>query len=66
MDDKEFSERAAMILHNMALERTGFWRRFFRRWHISHEPLRNDAASLLSEKGIMYRCPENTDYVGTS
>lgn len=48
MTDAQFARRAEHILHNMALERTG-WARFFSRWFISHEPLRNDAANLLRE-----------------
>ena len=64
MGDKEFQSRAIQILHNMALERVGFWRRLIGRWHISHEPLRNDAANLLRESNISLRCPYSTDYVG--
>lgn len=43
----------------MALERKG-WRRIFGRWHISDEPLRNDAARLLKEIGIEYPIHETT------
>lgn len=64
MTNDQFAEHAAMILHNMALERVGFWRRLFRRWHISDEPLRNDAARLLMERGTFYRMPEHCEYVG--
>lgn len=46
--------RPLAILHNMSLERTG-WRKFFSRWLISDEPLRNDAARLLRE--IDYQAP---------
>lgn len=63
MTDQEFSERAMAILHNMALERKG-WRGFFRRWHISDEPLRNDAASLLRERGCSFLMPKDTRWVG--
>lgn len=35
------------ILENMAKEETG-WVRFFRRWPISHEPLRSDARNALT------------------
>ena len=56
MDDRQFAERAAHILHNMSLERTG-WRSFFSRWHISHEPCRNDAANLLREAGWYFTTP---------
>lgn len=64
MTDSDFAERAAMILHNMACERVGFWRQLFRRWHIHHEPLRNDAARLLTQRGVLYRLPDGCEYVG--
>ena len=51
MTDAQFARRAELILHNMALERTGRGR-WFRRWLISHEPLRNDAANLLRESNL--------------
>ena len=35
-----------ILLENLTKEQTG-WRRFFSRWAISDEPLRNDAAYLL-------------------
>lgn len=39
-------ERCYTVLGNMARENTG-WRAFFRRWPISHEPLRSDAKNLM-------------------
>ena len=63
MTDRQFTERAALILHNMSLERTG-WRGFFRRWHISDEPLRNDAANLLTEYGVSLLTPKGTRRIG--
>ena len=63
MTDRQFAERASVILHNMALERVGFWRQLFRRWHISDEPLRHDAANLLREKGVTMLLPKNTKLV---
>lgn len=45
----DFESDAATILHNLALERTG-WRRYvFGRWYIAAEPLRNDAGRLLRQ-----------------
>lgn len=39
-----------VLLRNLALERTGFWSQLLgRRWPISHEPLRSDAAWLLPQ-----------------
>lgn len=35
-----------LLLENLTKEKTG-WQRFFSRWAISDEPLRNDAAHLL-------------------
>ena len=65
MSDREFANRSAQILQNMALERKGYWRQFFGRWHISHEPLRNDAANLLRQAGIEFSCyPKGTQRVG--
>jgi len=55
--------RALNILHNMAVERTG-WRGFFRRWWISDEPLRNDAANLIRDVGYMAPMPANSRLVG--
>ena len=63
MNDAEFSRRASVILHNMALERRG-WRGFFSRWCISDEPLRNDAANLLRERGEHRLMPIDCQYVG--
>lgn len=63
MTDREFIEHASIILHNMALENIG-WRSFFRRWVISHEPLRNDAANLLRAYSLQRPMPEGTSYVG--
>lgn len=56
-------QRALSILHSMALERTG-WRAFFRRWCISDEPLRNDAANLIREIGYGQLRPINSRLVG--
>jgi hypothetical protein len=39
-------ERCRIVLGNMALENDGA-KRFFSRWQISDEPLRNDAKNLL-------------------
>ena len=53
------------ILHNMALERNvSLFRRCLRRWHISDEPLRNDAANLLRKVGYESERPPGTKYVG--
>ena len=65
MTEREFAERAALILHNMAQENIG-WRSWFRRWHISDEPLRNDAANLLRESRWGFMMPNTTRYVGDS
>jgi hypothetical protein len=56
-------DRALHILHNMALERTG-WRSFFSRWIVPHEPLRNDAANLIREVGYQEARPYNSQFVG--
>lgn len=65
MTDEQFKERATRILHNMALERVGYWRQLWQRWHISDEPLRNDAANLLREAGIeFFARPKGTQMVG--
>ena len=63
MDDERFADRAALILRQMALERRG-WRGFFRRWHISDEPLRHDAANLLREAGRRFHVPKDCRLVG--
>ena len=60
---REQQQRALCILHNMAVEHTG-WRSFFRRWWISDEPLRNDAANLIREVGYSALMPENSRLVG--
>lgn len=60
--EHEFAERAAGILHNMALERRG-WHPF-RRWYISDEPLRNDAANLLRMSGWGFKMPDDCRLVG--
>lgn len=60
---REQQKRALTILHNMSLERTG-WRGFVRRWAISDEPLRNDAARLLREIGYGAMRPRGTRMVG--
>lgn len=60
----DFGVRAAGILHNMALEwDKPWWWRMFRRWFISDEPLRNDAANLLKECEVKIMRPEGTRYV---
>ena len=56
-------ERAMTILHNMAVERTG-WKGFFIRWWISDEPLRNDAANLIREMGYHAMMPMGCRLVG--
>jgi len=56
--------RAMWILHNMALERVGFWRRLVARWAIDAEPLRNDAANLVREFGFKGAIPEGTQLCG--
>jgi hypothetical protein len=56
-------DRALHILHNMALERTG-WRSLFRRWWFSDEPLRNDAANLIREIGYHQPMPIGSRLVG--
>ena len=60
---REQEMRALNILHNMAVERTG-WRGFFRRWWISDEPLRNDAANLIRDVGYTALMPVNSRLVG--
>lgn len=57
-------QRALVILHNLSLERRGFWRQLFRRWHISDEPLRHDAANLLREVGVELLTPIGCQRVG--
>ena len=53
------------ILHNMALERdASYFRRWFRRWYIADEPLRNDAARFLMRIGYERKLPPGTKYVG--
>jgi len=63
MFDKQFRRRAERILHNMALENTG-WRRFLGRWNVNHEPLRNDAGNLLREAGYSQPMRIGTRLVG--
>ena len=56
---------ACGILHNMALERNvSLLSRCFRRWHISDEPLRNDAANFLRRIRFLADRPIGTKYVG--
>ena len=62
--DKSFAERAAGILHNLALENRRRWWSPFRRWFIHDEPLRNDAANLLRQYKVGLPMPEGTFYVG--
>lgn len=66
MTDEQFARRAATILHNMSLERRWWFFPFRRRWHISDEPLRNDAANLLREYGFEARTPDDCWRVGDS
>ena len=65
-DAEAFAKESIEILHNMALAHEApRWRRWLRRldWHISAEPLRYDACSLLRKwakhgefsRGICYR-----------
>jgi hypothetical protein len=61
--NSEQQQRALSILHNMAVERTG-WRAFFRRWWIGDEPLRNDAANLIREIRYRQRMPIGCRLVG--
>jgi hypothetical protein len=61
--DAFYYERALDILHRMATEQTG-WRRLFKRWFYSAEPLRNDAANLVREVGYQRPMPEATKLVG--
>ncbi len=62
MTDQEFRDRAERILWNLALEYTG-WRGLFRRWHITSEPLRNDASRLLQDAGVQRLRPLHTRLV---
>lgn len=64
MTDQQFIQRATAILHNMSLERRGSWRQFWRRWHISDEPLRHDASNLLRERSAQLLCPVDCQPVG--
>lgn len=57
------ARRAYAILHNLAQERTG-WRRWFRRWVYSDEPLRNDAANLLRQINYYRHKELDVHYVG--
>lgn len=54
--------RALNILSNMTLENKG-WKKLFRRWYISDEPLRHDAARLLNDVGWKTFTPDGTDRV---
>jgi hypothetical protein len=63
MTDRQFADRATVILHNMALERKG-WRSIFKRWFISDEPLRNDAANLLRDRRVSMMTPNGFHMVG--
>lgn len=62
MSKDRFVESARRILHNLALERKGVFR--LRRWVVSDEPLRNDAANLLRECGMELSKPDEYQYVG--
>lgn len=64
MTEQQYIHRATVILHNLSLERRGFWRQLFRRWHISDEPLRHDAANLLRERGVSLLTPKDCQRVG--
>jgi hypothetical protein len=63
MTDFEFANRAAVILHELSLERKG-WRQLLKRWYVSDEPLRNDAANLLRERGWVMLMPDGFQRVG--
>jgi hypothetical protein len=63
MDDFEFANRAAVILHDLSLERKGL-RQLLNRWYVSDEPLRHDAANLLRERGWVKLIPEGFQRVG--
>lgn len=45
--DPKTAESVMILLRNLTLENKG-WRRWFSRWTISDEPLRNDAAGILA------------------
>jgi hypothetical protein len=65
MDDRQFRERAVVILANMARERESFLMTLFRgRWPVHHEPLRNDAANLLRDSGDNYFVANGERHVG--
>jgi len=49
--DERFAKWAALTLNHMRIENSG-WLRYFRRWKITDEPLRNDAQALLNEYNI--------------
>ena len=49
--DERFVKRAVLVLNHMRMENSG-WLRYFRRWKISDEPLRNDAQALLNDYNI--------------
>ena len=59
----DLTSEMLVVLHNLALERIG-WRRYFSRWYISDEPLRNDAARILRAVGYKAMFPVGTKYVG--
>lgn len=62
-DDKAVRNHALLILHYLALERkVPWWKRIFSRWHVSDEPLRHDAGSLLRQIGYDRKKPANTQY----
>jgi hypothetical protein len=63
---REQQNRALHILHNMALERTRWPWRLFRRWHISQEPLRSDAGNFIREIGYGEFRPYDTRLAGDS
>ena len=48
IEDPVLRLRLMLLLENLTLENTGWWR-FFRRWQISDEPLRNDAKNILEQ-----------------
>lgn len=61
--DTKYHDRIIDILHNMSLENKGF-KKFFRRFYIHHEPLRNDAYNLLKEMKTLKFRPITTKYIG--
>lgn len=63
MTDTEFADRAAYILHRMALEHCGTVSPS-ERWVVQEEQLRNEAANLMREARWVYPRRIGTHYVG--